>query len=201
MRKGVASEAVYPWAHFYVEAAHVAKLARVLPGKGVLLLVGPRQSGKSTDSLALLRMLHKSGYQVDLLTAPILTSYQLPLCCTPSRVGAGVRPLRLPLKVGVLQVVYVGLGALVSSPHFDGDNIWSAVLDELDVPVREGRSAFATLENPDELPSLRAALVVVFDEVSSLLTRNGALREFLMHLRSLRHSLSLRHSSSMSNIR
>ena len=92
----MASEAVDPWAHFYVEAAHVAELACVLPGKGVLLLVGPRQSGKSTDSLALLRMLRKSGYQVDLLTAPILTSYQLPLCCTPIRVGAEVRPLRLP---------------------------------------------------------------------------------------------------------
>ena len=83
------------------------------------------------------------------------------------------------------------LGAISCSPDFDGDKIWSALLRKLGVPINEGRSAYETVASLEKLPSGKTSLVVVFDEVTSLSTRDGALGLFLQQLRSLRQAAPL----------
>lgn len=80
------------------------------------------------------------------------------------------------------------MGAITCNPDFDGDKIWTPLLNKLGVPIDEGRSAYETVASLQKLPSGKTSVVVVFDEVTSLLARDGALGLFVQQLRSLQQA-------------
>ena len=63
----VAVDAATPESHFYVENTHISNLLAAAAAQKLVLFVGARQSGKTTDMQALQRRLQSSGYEVAFL--------------------------------------------------------------------------------------------------------------------------------------
>lgn len=63
----VARYETVPGGYFYVHTFHVEDTCELLLRKQLLTLLGGRQTGKSTDALALVRELEKAGFKVRLL--------------------------------------------------------------------------------------------------------------------------------------
>ncbi|CAK0782579.1 hypothetical protein CVIRNUC_005790 [Coccomyxa viridis] len=60
----VADQAALPDQNFYVDAVNMQDIGKQLLGKRTLMFLGVRQSGKSTDAMALGRKLGMFGYEV-----------------------------------------------------------------------------------------------------------------------------------------
>ena len=65
-RLTVAGQAALPDQNFYVDAVNRQDIGKQLLGKRTLMFLGVRQSGKSTDAMALGRKLGMFGYEVRL---------------------------------------------------------------------------------------------------------------------------------------
>ncbi len=102
LSKIVSVDVVDPSRNFYVEAAHVGHLINVLAGRSVPLLVGPRQSGKTTDAQAVLRRLRKAGYQVGMFTAPVAAHVICLALHTTTVQAESVADLWIPFDIWLL---------------------------------------------------------------------------------------------------
>ena len=63
-RLSVAMQAALPNQNFYIDAVDAQDIGKQLLGKKMLMFLGARQSGKSTDAMALGRWLRMFGYKV-----------------------------------------------------------------------------------------------------------------------------------------
>jgi len=61
----VATNASLPGENFYVDACDLKGMGEQLLLKKLMMLLGARQSGKSTDAMALMRELERDGFKVD----------------------------------------------------------------------------------------------------------------------------------------
>ena len=79
----MATDATKPDGNFYVESAVVDSLADDMATGLVMLYRAPRQSGKTTDALAVCRRLRKDGIQVQhIMAASHVLLWQQSICIT-----------------------------------------------------------------------------------------------------------------------
>ena len=85
----------------------------------------------------------------------------------------------------ILQVAYVCTGAKAANKGFETEMIWAEVLQHLGIARQQGFGSLSTLCSlPD---SKDEGIVLIFDEVTALTGRAGALDTFVQEIRSLQH--------------
>ena len=185
----VADQAALPDQNFYVDAVNMQDIGKQLLGKRTLMFLGVRQSGKSTDAMALGRKLGMFGYEVRL---PL----EIHLCISSMHTKSLSLALFFAILRGtgccqmtifcILQVAYVCIGPKAANKGFNTEMVWAEVLQRLGIERQQGLASLSILCSLPE--SKKKGIVLIFDEVTAPTGHAGALDIFVQEIRSLQYS-------------